>query len=326
MNSLFCTSLGAKDKNYLNKKHPASFVTVTSITSNQALELKRSVFGDHDFDKFTYKWAKKTDKKLAIKYLNSTLRSASVIVHKEYMLILKMVNVIVGPSLKAQGQDITKDYGNVALANLIFSGRSIIFNHQLFNELLKHFENILTDSSDKNFDSFFSYAARQKTNSEFDRIFKLLTKSSALDRNILRLAAQEEKNSIAHTSVFKLTNSYKENGAANINFHIMESDELSGLIPLWINENPSAPWLGPKGKLTLCNECSPQFELTSFITDALADCFNISEKMTDEDYRTELFNTAVKKLLLSAIWPTTAVVADDFKKAQNKITEQDNQK
>jgi Protein of unknown function (DUF3800) len=161
MNSIFMDESGYTGPNLLDKTQPFFSLASLNYSESRCKELLTEFFGSVSSEiKHPHRGESREMKKSVLSFLKKISENPSStkinIIHKEYMLVGKLVDFIYAPALESDGINIYDQGQNNQTAEMLFHRLRIIAGESFYEDLLKRFQNMMRKLDLKSYNAFYT--------------------------------------------------------------------------------------------------------------------------------------------------------------------------
>ena len=148
---------GNSGSHLLDHEQPVFVLASVSMTDECARELLPSRPSEHKFSSLK---RSPSGQQTIVDTLNSPLLAESVVisvVHKRYMALSKLVDLLIEPVLHQRGIDLYERGANIGLVNMLYVTLPALLGVGAFNELIGRFVAMMRDTNIRTIERFYKY-------------------------------------------------------------------------------------------------------------------------------------------------------------------------
>lgn len=334
MNHIYLDEAGNTGHDLLNIDQPVFVLAANMFTEEEALELLKILDFKGAEAKFsTLKRTKKGRNKIK-KFIEQVILKSekvkTVMVHKKYMGLGKIFDILVEPVYFNMGMNFNKNMRNICTVNMHWYLITTFYGEKNFNNLISKFIALIHSKSEPSIDNFYKTVDSIKRNP--------IDINNTLDFNEILASKSFVKESIevidkthldpVQTGLFTQATLWGKDLCDSFTFIHDESNTLESSlnnfnrytnpasIPTVIGTGERAYELPLKvEKVTLeKSHFFPQIQVSDIIAGALAHTANCRAftDNRDDQLSIDLLSIGIEKLMTHSVWPETKVTPQDF--------------
>jgi hypothetical protein len=334
MNRIYLDEAGNTGHDLLNVDQPVFVLAANIFTDEEALELLKILDFKGVEAKFSNLKRTKKGRTKILKFIEQVILKSekvkTVMVHKKYMGLGKIFDILVEPIYFSMGVNFNKNMRNVCTVNMHWYVITTFYGEKNLNKLISKFIALIRLKNESSIDEFYKTVELIKKNP--------INTNNTLNFNEILASKQLVKESIAvidkthldpvQTGLFTQATLWGKDLSDGFTFIHDESNTLESSlnnfnkytnpasIPTIIGTGDRAYELPLKVEKVSLEKSHffPQIQVSDIIAGALAHTANCRAftDNRDDQLSIDLLSIGIEKLMTHSVWPETKVTPQDF--------------
>jgi hypothetical protein len=186
LSTIFLDECGYTGEDLLNPEQPIFTLASLNLPESDCQELKRTFFSNVKSTELKYSSLSRRPRQqqMILEFLKELSKKPELVkflyAHKQFGLVIKMVEMLVEPVFYEGGIDLYDKGANIGLANHFFYKLPVAGGVGFFNNLLRSFQEMMRSRTEKAYQDFFAPLFTQQYSEEIDEFLNFFRPSHSL--------------------------------------------------------------------------------------------------------------------------------------------------
>ncbi|MFB2897175.1 DUF3800 domain-containing protein [Aerosakkonemataceae cyanobacterium BLCC-F50] len=186
MSTIFLDECGYTGEDLLNPEQPIFTLASLNLPESDCQELKRTFFSNVQSTELKYSSLSRRPRQqqMILEFLKELSKKPEIVkflyAHKQFVLVIKMVEILVEPVFYEGGIDFYDKGANIGLANLLFYSLPVVGGIEFFKNLLINFQEMMRSRTEKAYQAFFDSILTNNSSEDINELLNCFRESHSL--------------------------------------------------------------------------------------------------------------------------------------------------